>query len=246
MVAKVADSKIGPRHYAGGLLFLRTLIILVVCLGLAGCGGLRRLPSPGIATDAIEVVVFNDGFHSGLLVPNRPELNWLDTQDDAIAKWPWLEIGFGADDWINAQEGTSLSKTRLALMGSAGVLMLEHYQTPTRPDRNPGTPSKFWHLRFTPEAWARMVDFLKPWTDTSIVRLRQGDETRFFVFSPIQWTITQNCHDFVLDWLAAGGLPTVWQAGTTSDWFRLKIDEVVRQLQDGGISVVDCEPDPEM
>ena len=222
---------------------VRLLFIIALCTWLAGCGGLRQLPPAGDPAGAVEVVVFNDGFHSGLLVPHCPELAWLDTQDDAIAAWPWIEVGFGADDWINAREGTSLSKTKLALTGSTGVLMLEHYQTIKRPDRDAGVASQFWHLRFTLKAWARMVAFLKPWVDTSIVRLRHGNETRFFIFSPIHWSITRNCHDFVLEWLAAGGLPVTWQMGYTSNWFRNKMSAVVGQLDEAHIEVIDVAPE---
>lgn len=221
----------------------RLLLVIVGTSLLAGCGGLRQLPPAGLPAGAVEVVVFNDGFHSGLLVPHVPELAWLDTQDDAIAAWPWNEVGFGADDWVNAREGNSMSKTKLALTSSTGVLMLEHYQTIKRPDRDAGVASQFWHLRFTPAAWERMVAFLKPWADTSIVRLRHGDETRFFIFSPMHWSITRNCHDFVLEWLAAGGLPVTWQMGYTSNWFRNKMNAVVMQLNEAHIEVIDVAPE---
>lgn len=235
--------RLAPRPNEMMVMLPRLLYVFALCALLAGCGGLRQVPPAGISAGAIEVVVFNDGFHSGLLVPHCPELAWVDSQEDAIAVWPWLEVGFGADDWINAREGTSFSKTKLALTGSTGVLMLEHYQTLKRPDRDVGVPSQFWHLRFTPQAWSRMVAFLKPWSDTSIVRLRHGDETRFFIFSPMHWTITRNCHDFVFEWLAAGGLPTTWQMGYTSNWFRTKMDAIVQQLNEAHIDVIDVAPE---
>lgn len=205
---------------------------------------MRRLPPAGNADGATEVVVFNDGFHSGILVPHVPELAWLDSRNDAIAVWPWLEVGFGADDWVNARQGTSLSKTKLALAGSSGVLMLEHFQTLNRPDRDVGTATRYWHLRFTPAAWARMVEFLKPWADVTIVRLRHGEETRYFIFCPMHWGITRNCHDFVLEWLAAGGLPMTWQMGYTSAGFRSKMEAVAQQLHDAHIEVIDVGAEP--
>ncbi len=219
--------------------FLLLSLVLSVCLLCVGCAsGMRRTPVAGPPADAVELVVFNDGFHSGILAPFDPDLRWLDASGDEVVKYPWMEVGFAADDWVNAHQGGCIAKTKLVINGSPGVLMLEFYPTAVRPPRNVGVEVRTWKITVSHESWIRMVAWLHEWTDLSIVRVRNPGETRWFAFSSKPWTIARNCNDFVIEWLRVGGLDSQWHLGYTAEGFRGQMDCIAAELSKSRVTVV--------
>ena len=120
--------------------------------------------------------------------------------------------------------------------------MLEFYQTPLRPPRNLGVPVKTWKLRVSQESWTKMVQWLHGWTDLSIVRVRNPGETRWFAFSSKPWTIARNCNDFVIEWLRAGGIDSMWHWGYTAEGFCGQMDYIEASLTKANVTVVGSLP----
>lgn len=222
---------------------LPLLFLCLLSLMSAGCASrMSRSPVAGPPADAVELVVFNDGFHSGILSPFAPDLLWLDESDDQIAKYPWMEVGFAADDWVNAHQGGCVAKTKLVISGSPGIMMLEHYPTPARPARNTGVPVRTWKLTVSRESWTRMVAWLHDWIDLSIIRVRHPNETRWFAFSTKKWTLQRNCNDFVIEWLRAGGIESGWHWGYTAEGFCGQMDCIEAELKKSGVTVIGPPP----
>lgn len=220
---------------------MNRLILLCCVMGvvLSGCAsGMRRTPVAGLSAQTVELLVFNDGFHSGIMAPFEPDLRWLDASDDGVQQYPWIEFGYAADDWVNASQSGCISKTKLAINGSPGILMLEFYPTFNRPPRNVGVPVKTWKLTVSRESWLQMVAALHEWTDLSIVRVRNSGEKRWFAFSTKRWTIARNCNDFVIECLRAGGIDSMWHLGYTADGFCRQMDYIEATLKKANVTVV--------
>lgn len=216
--------------------------LLLLAPFLGGCAtGLAR-PARGVvaAPTDIEVVVFNDGFHSGLIVPLRPELVDLDPQKaGTAATLPWLELGFGADAWVATHDPGCCTATWLAFSRSAGVVMCEHLPEPTRKPRDAETPIRFWSLRFTEPAWQRLVAEVHTWAETGLVQPRQADKAVFMRYATKRWSSFHNCSDFVVETLAPAGLQIAWRPIYTIGGFAAVMDGVQRDLQRDGVTVID-------
>ncbi len=217
----------------------RLLLLCLLCMLGAGCASrMSRPPVSGTPIDAVELVVFNDGFHSGILAPFSPDLLWLDETVDEISAYPWLEVGFAADDWVNAHQGGCIAKTKLVVSGSPGIIMLQHHPTPVRPARDAGVTVHTWKLTVSRESWTRMVAFLHEWVDLSIIRVRHVGEPRWFAFSTKHWTIARNCNNFVIEWLRAGGIDSAWHWGYTAEGFCGQMACIEQALQKNHITVI--------
>lgn len=216
--------------------------LLFAALLLSGCAtGLARPARGAPVTDTdVTVVVFNDGFHSGLLVPRSPELADLDPQAEGPAvALPWLELGFGADAWVAAHDPGCCTATWLIFSRSPGVLMCEHLANPTRKPRDPNTTLHLWPLRFTAAAWQRLSTEIRTWVDTGLVQPRQPTQASFMRFSTKRWTSFRNCNDFVIETLAPAGLEMVWRPAYTVSGFAAVMEGVVTELERDGIKVID-------
>ena len=207
--------------------------LVVATLLLTGCASSpARTPriAPPSASD-VTVVIFNDSFHSGFLLPNQPDLAFLDPQPAGEpATRPWIEVGFGADAWVVARDPGACTAVWLAFSRTAGVLMLEHRVSDLRPPRDPDTPVRFWRIRLSQESWTRLVAELHTWVVEEVVQPRQPDEAAFMRFSARRWSSFRNCHDFVVETLDPVGLDLAWRAVYTSDGFSAVMDGAQREL----------------
>jgi hypothetical protein len=218
--------------------------LLSVCLVavLGGCGQpLRSLPPAGL-TAHHQVVVFNDGSHSGLLLPwPDPDLVFLDPRnDDPPSRMPWLEIGFGADAWTRLGGGSSVA-ARLAFGSSAAVLMLRH-QPGMFPMPRPGVEPQLWKVDLDQAAWERLKAHLAAAVDRELSYPRKPGATDWVVFAVERWSIVHNCHDWTAGCLVVCGLDIDHPIGRTSSGFQEEITAISRQLAEAGITVIGPGP----
>ena len=223
-------------HTAGRI--MRPAVCFAVLLILAGCGqSLRSLPPAGLTLHRT-IAVFNDGFHSGLLVPwPDADLAFLDPRtDDAPARMPWLEVGFGADAWTRLGGGSCVA-IRLSFGSSAAVLMLRHLPDMHPPPRN-GSEAQVWHLSLDEQAWHHLIDHLVASVDSDLNYPRKPGVTDWVVFSRERWSVFNNCHDWTASCLETAGLDLEYQNMRTSSGFAEEMAAVNRQLAEARITVI--------
>ena len=222
---------------------LPTLITLAALL-LSGCAGLARQPVQAVPSAGdVRIVVFNDGFHGGFLLPARAELAFLDPVTEGTpATWPWIEVGFGADAWIAAQDPGCCTATWLAFSRSEAVLMCERLPDERRQPRDADTPIHFWALTLSPESWRRLVDSIRLWVVDDLVQPRRPEQPRFMRFASRKWSSFRNCNDFVVENLDAAGLDLSWRAIYTSGVFRGIMDDAADELEETRTTVIGTTP----
>ena len=218
--------------------------ILLLALLLSGCAGLARQPVRAApAAGDVRIVVFNDGFHGGFLLPARPELAFLDpVTTGAAAAWPWIEVGFGADAWIAAQDPGCCTATSLAFSRSDAVLMCERLPDERRKPRDPETPIRFWSLTLAPASWDRLVAAIRLWVVDDLVQPRRPEQARFMRFAAHKWSSFRNCNDFVVETLEPAGLDLSWRAIYTSGIFTSVMDKAEAELAASGTTVIGVTP----
>lgn len=223
---------------------LLLLLALLPALLLTGCAGLARQPVHAAPTaDDVRIVVFNDGFHGGFLLPARPELAFLDpVTTGAPATWPWIEVGFGADAWVAAQDPGCCTATWLAFSRSDAVLMCERWPDEQRKPRDPQTPIHFWSLTLSPASWSRLVATVRLWVVDDLIQPRRPEQARFMRFAVHKWSSFRNCNDFVVDALESAGLDLSWRAIYTSGIFTGVMDKAAAELASTGPIVIGVPP----
>lgn len=224
---------------------MRLLTLAVLCaLLLSGCAGLARMPVQAVpSADDVRIVVFNDGFHGGFLLPARAELAFLDpVTDGAPAGWPWIEVGFGADAWIAAQDPGCCTATWLAFSRSEAVLMCERLPHEQRPPRDAETPIRFWSITLSPDAWKRLVASIRLWVVDDLVQPRRPEQATFMRFASRKWSSFRNCNDFVVENLDSAGLDLSWRAIYTSGVFCGVMDDATAELEETRTTVIGTTP----
>ena len=88
--------------FAGDLRLRSLGVLTAVCLALAGLGSWTRAPDPALApqdaTDAVDVWILDNGFHTDLALPR----DRLEAGDDLLARavralpsGDWILVGWG-------------------------------------------------------------------------------------------------------------------------------------------------------
>ena len=207
---------------------MRLLPLLLLALLAGGCAGPRLAP-PSTAAAVATVTVFDDGFHSGLLVPRRDRLADLDPQAAGpAATLPWLEIGFASGDWIASADPGCCTASRLLIIPSDGVLWCLHRPGPERPPRDADHPVRLWRLPLSAAAWDGVQDGILAWVDPAApLVLRAPERDDFVRLSSRRWSVGGACHDFTADILARAGLHLGWRPVLTSSGLRGQMDEAL-------------------
>jgi hypothetical protein len=214
---------------------------LLALVLLGGCSSLTRLPPPG-AQGVVEVLVFCDSFHSGLVVPAAAVTSGLSVVGGRPVDWPWLTIHYG-------ERGTMLDPTtgcvhwsRLAVDPMPGLVQV---------DRHPVIGPAAWHYlgvdgttvklyRFTVDAagWQALQDRLRTtWIEGPHVPKSESDPTTYWP-CPRDWALHDNCHDFTLDLLRAAGLPLRSRPIVGARQMRIDLDRAEEVLAQAGITVL--------
>ncbi len=222
---------------------LPVLAALALLLTACGPGRLERLPPAGLVA-ASQVLVFADGMHSGVVLDKTPAIAALDPQTEGVpAGYPFMEVGFAADEWIVAQEPGCCAKLSLAFGSSRGVLYLVQLPSFERPPREAGTPIRTWTLQLSAEARRRLEARIAGWVDGEApLLLRPPARTTTMRYVNRRWAVSHNCHDFTVDVLRAAGLELEIRSIYDNDRFADEMDEAVRQLAAGAITVVGPAP----
>lgn len=188
--------------------------LLSCVLFLSGCGSaLRELPPAGLQAHRT-IAVFNDGFHSGILLPwPDPDLAFLDGRsDDKPGAMPWLEIGFGADAWARLGGGSCVG-VRLTFSSSAGVYIMRHLPDRSPPPREEGGPQPWvWTFQVDQAGWTALVKHIHDGIDPDLNYPRRPGSTDWVTFGRGSWSVFNNCHDWTAGSLAQTGLylPDHW------------------------------------
>lgn len=218
--------------------------LLLTAVLLAGCAGrLERLPPPNLP-ESERILVFADGLHSGVVVAMSPALADLDPQPEGPpAALPYLEVGFAADEWIAASEPGSGTKLRMAFGTSGGVLDLCHRAELARPPRSADIPLRTWIIPLSAEGRRRLDTCIRSWGNREAPQmLRPPARPTTFRFANRRWSIFHNCHDFTVEVLRAAGLELEVLSIYDNDRLAKQMDEAVRQMAEGSITVVGPPP----
>jgi hypothetical protein len=183
--------------------------LLVLCLALlVGCAAPIRPPGH---PDGV-VVVFADGFHSGIVLERAdvpPRLLPL------VAEAPWVAVHFGEQRWISGEADGVLEALRLGLSGGGGGVQVDAIDWWVH-DRG-GTDTsevRVWAFPVTRAELAGVRARLDFWIEPDAVRhpLRPG---ACWWPASRDWTLRTNCHDFTVDLLDGAGIrvgrpPIMW------------------------------------
>lgn len=222
---------------------MRLALLALFCLIGTGCIGIGRQPWPPAADipAAVTVYLFNDGFHSGIVMPSWAlPLEVADRYADGSArKRPWVEIGYGEEQWLTARDQGLLHSARLFVWPDDGMLLIRYLDTPF-PPRIRDHQSRSWPLQVSADGWARFSDLLATWVDTeSHVLVPRDLPGCYYLYSRNAYWIGRTCHDFTAACLRSFGLPLAgwpvrWNAAIQS-----QIDDVQEVRARHGLGVLD-------
>ena len=217
----------------------RAAVVLLAAAVLAGGCGARaphrptRDPAP-----ALVVTVFDDGFHSGLILPYADAPTALDAQrGEATAPLPFVEIGFGEARWMQDIDRGWVHAVRIALWPSDGMLMLVNLPERRRPDRD-RTPTRYWQVPVTAAGGRALFARIERWIDRSKRYVRPPDDPLFFFAGSRNYTPFRDCHDFTIDLLRAARFPIERRWLATAGGFDRGMDSGMAALAEAGIAAV--------
>ncbi len=215
--------------------------MLAMVVGSTGCATLARpVVKADPSSDDVTITVFNDGFHSGFLVPIRDRFVDLDTVQPPAG--PVMEVGYAADAWVMRDNPNFWTMMTLAIQGGPGLLWCQYQAGYERPQRTEADPIRYWRFRLSRPAWQRFQNGILTWTDSALDRPRSVGHPTFIRFSPRSWSMANNCNDFVIDNLAAAGIDPGWRFGYTSGVFSHQLDEIQSWLRQEGIEAIGIGP----
>lgn len=177
-------------------------LLAVVCL-LAGCAAhVARAPA---APDDL-IVVFADGFHSGVLLPRDLVPARLQPHGAVdLQGWGWVVVHFGERRWILGEADSCLDAVRLAVLTGEGGVQVD--VVPWWMHDRGGTDTEHERVWVFPASrgeiaglLARLAEWLGPSGGGQI-----GPATCWWPSSRA-WTLARNCHDFTADLLAGAGI----------------------------------------
>ena len=222
-----------------------SLLLAGCLLLLAGCATLRTLPPPDLQP-AHRITVFNDGFHSGVMLDKAALPPGFDPRSgDLPAQWPMLTVHFGEQLWTDGEDTSILHALRLVVVPGRGVVQSDH----TRADLQDVPGVEFAHLRtwtfaVNQEGIDRLVAVLQQrWLDGRIMERQEGEASNLYP-SPLSWSVFHSCHDFTVAMLRAAGLDLRGRWLYLAGGLATDLDDASRELRVAGIRVIGVAPDP--
>lgn len=217
--------------------------LLLAGLLLAGCSTLRTMP-PKDLTPAHQIIVFSDGFHTGLMLDKASLPADFDPHpDDAIAARPFITVHFGEERWTSGADNSWAHAVGLVFIPGNGVVQSDH----TRRDLSdvPGLEMeklRTWVFKVNQAGNERMVARLQKEWMTGIVMTRREGEASSLYLSPQSWSVFNSCHDFTVDMLRAAGLDLRGRWLYLAGGVCTDLNDAETELRAAGITVIGVEP----
>ncbi len=217
-----------------------TCILLAwALLAFVGCGARsvhipRSDPEP-----AMTLTVFDDGFHSGFILPYDGMPIVLD-RERAQAQPPlppFVEIGFGEARWLQGLDRSFLHAVRLGVWPADGMIMMVNLPERIRTDAE-AAHTRYWELQLTVAGKRAVYAEFDRWIDRRRVYVRPANDPQFFYESTHRYTVFRNCHDFTLAILRAACFPLGSRWVTSSGSFDRQMSRGVELLQAAGIHAI--------
>ncbi len=181
---------------------------MLVPLVLAGCWpDARPRPMTTDETAPAEILVFSDGFHSGLIVPEA--ICPVRFADDPVPdrQADWVEIGFSDYDWATWHTRSNTHILRLLVVPARGSIVV-HYTG--GPHRAPGVlaPRRIVRLPLTPVGVTVLRDYLAETMDVAGGVLKSSEFPNYWLVPSVcDYQLTWNCHDYTARALRRVGCP---------------------------------------
>jgi len=204
----------------------------------AGCGkrAVHRPADP--SPPALTVTVFNDGFHSGVIVPYAGMPITLDRQrPEAANPLPYVEIGFGEAKWVQNLDRSFLHLLRLGIWPSHGMLMMVNHDERRRTDPK-SRRTRYWDIQLTEGGKRAFYAEIAGWLDQRQLYMRSADDPLFLYASTRDYTVFRNCHDFTIEVLAAARFPVARGCVNTSGSLDRNIAVGIKRLREEGLESV--------
>ncbi|MBA2480314.1 MAG: DUF2459 domain-containing protein [Planctomycetes bacterium] len=153
------------------------------------------------------ITVFNDGFHSGFIVPYDGMPIELDRQrgSDRVAM-DYVEISYGEASWLQDLDRSALHAMRLIAISGDGMFMMVNHPLPAC-EGPEALRTRYWDLPVTAAGRDAFYAALDVWLDRTRTYVRPPDDPMFLYPSTHRYSVFANCHDFTIAGLKAMGFP---------------------------------------
>lgn len=217
---------------------LTLLALTTAVLALTGCG--FRVPSDP-AHPAATVTVFNDGFHSGFIVPYDDLPFELSTAEGK--KPPFVEVGFSEWKWGMNFDRTNSHALRLVFWPSPGVVMVS-YLADERRNADTLVPRIAFAIPLDAAQKQAFYDELLAWIDPRKPALytTSGERPTHFLASTHSYMLQSNCHDFTAHMLRVIGIPVPRTLARTPARFTRELKLMVFEAREAGWPIVSMTP----
>ncbi len=220
---------------------LSCCILIIAGLGSVGCTW-RRAPVDPPAPITLEVMVFNDGFHSGFIVPYDRlglRLDLPRVVRPPVAQARFVEVGFTERDWALWIDHTTGHVLGMLFRTSPGGVALRWLPTRERSavdDR----PRQVYRLALTARGEAAFRATVLDWLDPTPPALVPVDDPAFVLpASTRRYWLWRNCHDFTAEVLAAVGLPVQGSMVRTPSSFAVELERLFSAMEDFGLTRIE-------
>jgi hypothetical protein len=181
------------------------LSLLAVFLPLILCGCSSRAGTEPIPK-GVEIAVFNDGFHSGFLIPREffaLEVHSRFTQ----ASKSFVEVGFSDWQWVTGQDRSPSHVSRLLFVPGEGALIIKLKEAPDITSLQDSRSFAF-SITVDQETLEKINAEIIRWLDLRRpgVAAKQDPGAHYFHTTP-PYLLSRNCHDFTAKILQSAGWP---------------------------------------
>jgi hypothetical protein len=220
------------------LLVRNGALSLLACalLSTVGCGAPRVHRPHGACDPVLTITVFNDGFHSGIILPYAGMPIDLDRQRGQVpVPLPFVEIGFGESQWVQNLDRSFLHMVRLGMWPSQGMLLLINHPQPRRDDRGE-VPATYHEIQLTGGGRDALYAEIAHWLDRAHVYVRPPTDPLFLYRSTRAYTPFRNCHDFTICLLRAARFPIKRGWLNTSSRLERGVVDGIRRMREAQVA----------
>lgn len=214
-----------------------SIIFLAFVFPLMLCGCSSRAVVEPIPT-SVEIAVFNDGFHSGLLIPRDSFA--LEVHSNFTDKsLSYVEVGFSDWQWITGQDRSPKHISRLLILPGDGALIVKLKEVPDITSLKDSRCFAF-SIKIDQETLDKINAEIIRWIDLRRpgVASKQDPGAHYF-HSTKPYLLSGNCHDFTAQLLQSTGWPIRFPffRFRLPDQFTQDLQETAKTLQASGWQV---------